>query len=99
MPGSGPVFISGPASWNRIVVLDRLPEPSPHMQFAEDSWETLGGTSAGKALHLAELGIDVRLHTLLGDDVDGRRIARLLRKAGVDVAARSVPGRASGTST
>lgn len=92
MPGSRPVFISGPASWNRIVVLDRLPEPSPHMQFAEDSWETLGGTSAGKALHLAELGIDLRLHTLLGDDVDGRRIARLLREAGVDVAARSVPG-------
>ena len=41
------VFIAGPASWNSIVVLDRLPEPVPHMQFAEDSWETVGGTSAG----------------------------------------------------
>ena len=49
------VFIAGPASWNTLVVLDRLPEPVPHMQFAEDSWETLGGTSAGKALSLTAL--------------------------------------------
>ncbi|HZU92900.1 MAG TPA: carbohydrate kinase family protein, partial [Microbacterium sp.] len=55
------VFIAGPASWNSIVVLDRLPEPVPHMQFAEASWDTVGGTSAGKALSLTALGRSVLL--------------------------------------
>ena len=42
------LFIAGPAAWNRIVYLDRLPEPVPHMQFALDEYETVGGTSAGR---------------------------------------------------
>ena len=50
------VFIAGPASWNRIVLLDHLPEPVPHMQFALGEYETLGATSAGKALGLVGLG-------------------------------------------
>ena len=49
---SGKVVISGPASWNRIVLLEHLPEPVPHMQFALGDHETVGGTSAGKALGL-----------------------------------------------
>ena len=73
----------GPASWNHLIVLDRLPEPVPHMQFALDDRHTVGGTSAGKALHLADLGIDATLHTLLGDDEEGRRVSAALRGAGV----------------
>ena len=76
------VFIAGPASWNRLVVLDRLPEPVPHMQFAEDSWETVGGTSAGKALSLTALGRDVLLYALGADDEDGRRVRSALSDAG-----------------
>jgi len=81
------VFIAGPASWNRIVYLDRLPEPVPHMQFALDEYETVGGTSAGKALGLASLGRPVVLHALFGGDVDGERVRRLLESAGVTVLA------------
>ena len=81
------VFIAGPASWNRIVYLDRLPEPVPHMQFALDEYETVGGTSAGKALGLAGLGRPVVLYTLFGDDVDGERVRGLLESAGVTVLA------------
>ncbi|MFB7251683.1 carbohydrate kinase family protein [Microbacterium sp. NPDC056234] len=77
------VFIAGPASWNRMVVLDRLPEPVPHMQFAEDSWETVGGTSAGKALSLTALGRDVLLYAQSADDEDGRRVRSALADAGV----------------
>ncbi|WP_243232447.1 PfkB family carbohydrate kinase [Microbacterium sp. CIAB417] len=77
------VFIAGPASWNRLVLLDRLPEPVPHMQFAEDSWETLGGTSAGKALSLTALGRDVLLYGLSAEDEDGLRIRSALSDAGV----------------
>jgi len=77
--------VCGPASWNHLIELDRLPEPEPHMQFAERSWHTIGGTSAGKVLHLASLGIATELRASLADDEDGARIARLLGTAGVDV--------------
>lgn len=77
------VFVAGPASWNSIVVLDRLPEPVPHMQFAEAEWETVGGTSAGKALSLTGLGREVLLYALTGDDEQGRRVRKALAEAGV----------------
>lgn len=77
------VFIAGPASWNSLVVLDRLPEPVPHMQFAEDSWESVGGTGAGKALSLAGLDCPVQLYALAGADEYGRRVQAALADAGV----------------
>lgn len=81
------VFIAGPASWNRIVELDRLPEPVPHMQFALGEWETMGGTSAGKALGLTALGRRVILHALLGGDVEGTRVSDLLTATGIELIA------------
>ncbi|MDO7868869.1 carbohydrate kinase family protein [Nocardioides jiangxiensis] len=81
MPPS--VLVHGPASWNRIVLLDRLPAPVPHTVFADRSWETVGGTSAGKALGLATLGCDTVLATRLGVDDDGERVRYLLDRAGV----------------
>lgn len=82
---SAHVVIAGPASWNHLITVDHLPEPVPHMQFARRSWHTVGGTSAGKALHLAGLGIDVELWTSLGADADGTRIESRLETAGVGV--------------
>ncbi|WP_226531696.1 carbohydrate kinase family protein [Microbacterium paraoxydans] len=82
---SASVFIAGPASWNRIVVVDRLPEPVPHMQFAEETWETVGGTSAGKALSLTALGRTTQLYALAGRDAEGQRVRAALRQADVDV--------------
>jgi len=82
MPAAS-VFIAGPASWNSIVVLDRLPEPVPHMQFAEDSWDTVGGTSAGKALSLTGLGRSVLLYALAADDEHAVRVQAALADAGV----------------
>lgn len=78
------VFLAGPASWNRMVLLDRLPDPVPHMQFAQASWETVGGTSAGKALSLTALGRSVVLHAVAGEDEDGRRVRAALQATGVD---------------
>jgi len=79
------VFIAGPATWNSIVVVDRHPDPVPHMQYAEDSWETVGGTSAGKALSLAAAGVDAVLYALVGEDDAGRRVHAALADAGVPV--------------
>jgi sugar/nucleoside kinase (ribokinase family) len=81
------VAVCGPASWNHLILLDRLPEPVPHMQFALGDLHTLGGTSAGKVLHLAGLGIDVTLHALLGADDEGRSVSSALERAGVRVEA------------
>ncbi|MER7557534.1 carbohydrate kinase family protein [Nocardioides sp. NPDC126508] len=87
MPSSPRVVVCGPASWNHLIALDHLPEPVPHMQFAQRSWHTIGGTSAGKALHLAGLGVDVHLRAQIGDDEDGARLRERLAQAGVVVEA------------
>lgn len=89
----GRVFIGGPCSWNQIVQLDELPAATPHMQFVDADWHTVGGTSAGKALHLAELGVPLTLGTALGDDAAGDRLRSLLGGvAGIELLAATVPG-------
>jgi sugar/nucleoside kinase (ribokinase family) len=90
--GVADVEIFGPTSWNLIVRLARLPEPRPHTIFAEAGYETLGGTSAGKALHLHDRGRSVHLHTVIGDDPAGGRIVATLSGAGVPTDAVVVPG-------
>ena len=86
------VVVHGPASWNEVVDLDELPAPRPHMQFARGHRHVLGGTSAGKAAHLRELGVDVELHTVLGTDAAAADIQQALRRASVPVAATYVDG-------
>ncbi|WP_454041889.1 carbohydrate kinase family protein [Cellulosimicrobium sp. Marseille-Q8652] len=85
------VFVAGPASWNRIVQLDALPDPSPHTVFARAAYDTVGGTSAGKALNLAALGRPVVLRTVLGADADAAHVRSALEAAGVRVLAETSP--------
>lgn len=87
MPASPLVAVCGPASWNHLILLDHLPDPVPHMQFARRAWHTVGGTSAGKALHLADLGVQVRLCSPLGADDAGGRVRDALATAGVTIEA------------
>lgn len=77
------ILVAGAVSWNRMVVLDALPAPHPHMEFARDWFDALGGTSAGKALHLHGLGREVVLDALVGADDAGDRIRDALARAGV----------------
>jgi sugar/nucleoside kinase (ribokinase family) len=79
------VLIAGPATWNSIVVLDHLPEPVSHMQFAEVAWSTVGGTSAGKALSLTAAGVDALLYAFVGDDEAGGRVRAAIEGARVPV--------------
>ncbi|MFD6177228.1 MULTISPECIES: carbohydrate kinase family protein [unclassified Isoptericola] len=85
------VLVAGPASWNRIVHLDALPDPTPHTVFARGAYDTVGGTSAGKALNLASLGRDVALRTVLGDDDEGARVRAVLEDAGVRLLVEPAP--------
>lgn len=86
--------VVGPASWNTLVRLDELPAPRPHTVFARGTVRTLGGTSAGKALHLAELGSPVTLVTAVGDDAEAELVLEALGAAGehLEVLAHRAPG-------
>ena len=84
------VFVAGPVSWNRLVLLDRLPQARPHTVVAAGHRTAVGGTSAGKALNLASLGADVTLRTVVGDDEAGRSVLDVLDRAGVEVIAEVV---------
>ena len=86
------VIVCGPASWNHIVRLDALPRPEPHMQVARGDHQTLGGTSAGKALHLTDLGRATRLYTVVGTDPVATEIRAALAGAGVEVHAETTEG-------
>jgi len=77
--------VIGPTSLNHIVELDALPEPRSHMVTANDHWRTLGGTSAGKSLHLAALGRSTTCVTATGTDNDAAQIVAELAAAGVTV--------------
>ncbi len=77
------VLITGPVAWNLMVHVDEFPAPRPHTVSATGDHEALGGTSAGKALNLARLGVEVTLATVIGDDDAGRRITAAL--AGIDL--------------
>ncbi|WP_130176710.1 carbohydrate kinase family protein [Cryobacterium sp. SO1] len=86
------VVVCGPVSWNTLVYLDQLPEPRPHVTFALEDFETVGGTSAGKALHLTGLGRTVACQTVLGDDPASGRVRAVLEATGIRVSAPVVPG-------
>ncbi len=86
------VVVCGPSSWNQIVYLDDLPQPKPQAVVAQAVYDTLGATSAGKALHLTDLGRSVELHTRVGDDELGNRILSALKTAGVPTVAERIPG-------
>lgn len=64
-------LVVGGVAWNRILHLDRLPDPVPQTVHADRAYESLGGTGAGKAWNLAALGWDVDLVAALGDDHAG----------------------------
>ena len=86
------VVVCGPASWNHVVRVDELPPPVPHMQRARGDLHTLGGTSAGKALHLRDLGRPARLHTVVGTDSVAGTILAALGAVGADTAAEVADG-------
>ncbi|WP_418606968.1 PfkB family carbohydrate kinase [Georgenia sp. SUBG003] len=86
------VLVAGPASWNLLVRLDHLPEPRPGTHFAGGFHETVGGTSAGKAMNLARLGAEVTLRTVLGADDEGERVRAALDRYGVALLAEPAAG-------
>jgi len=86
------VLVVGPVAWNTIVTVGSLPGARSQTLVATGHRDTLGGTSAGKALALARLGVDVTLHTVLGDDDAGTRARAELADPRLHLVATVVPG-------
>jgi acarbose 7IV-phosphotransferase len=77
--------VIGGVSWNQVIDVPRLPTGRTETLFATGSREGIGATGSGKALNLARLGFDTRLHALVGDDPEGDRAAAELAGAGVEL--------------
>jgi sugar/nucleoside kinase (ribokinase family) len=84
---TGRVAAFGAASWNTMIRVEAFPAPEPGSIFPPAWHETIGSSGAGKAMNLGRLGVDVTLHTLLGEDDHGARIRAGLEAAGVTVSA------------
>jgi len=65
------VIVIGAASLNTVVDVEALPQARPHTITAVAHRRVLGGTSAGKSLHLADRGLLTLCVTAVGDDADG----------------------------
>ena len=78
--------VIGGVAWNLLVEVppsaDRPDDVARHR-----APEGIGGTGAGKALHLARLGIRTRLHALVGEDEPGGHVRESLSDAGVELTA------------
>ncbi len=77
------ILVMGGVSYDTIVHLNQLPNAEPKTLFGSD-YQTVGSTGAGKALNLSNLGFDVTLHSLIGDDDSGNLVRRFLQNRGIN---------------
>ncbi len=71
------VLILGGSSYDEVIRLKRLPQPSPQTLFAP-SMKMVGSTGVGKAVALKRLGFNVALHVLEGADAEAKAIRSYL---------------------
>jgi acarbose 7IV-phosphotransferase len=74
------VLVLGGVSYDSIIHLKQLPESKPMTIYANNSYDAIGSTGAGKALCFSQLGLDVTLHGLIGDDAYGNKIIEQFKK-------------------
>jgi len=77
------VLILGGTTFNSIIYLKNLPKPEPQTIPYAPFNETIGSTGAGKALNLTKLKVLNTLHSIIGQDVYGEKIVKILKGAGV----------------
>ena len=90
-----PVLVVGDLATDVVAVLEGEPAPGSDRPAAIRTRG--GGAGANVAVHLARLGVPVRLAGCVGDDTTGAALTAELAAAGVELAVRTVPGAATGT--
>lgn len=82
--GTGGVLFFGEIAWDRLWVLDTLPQDEVNCQLLLEQAGP-GGCALNSAMMLAAFGIPVTLAgNAIGDDVEGREIVARLRRHGVE---------------
>jgi sugar/nucleoside kinase (ribokinase family) len=83
--GETPLVVGlGNAVWDRILVLDRFPEPNDTQRIREEI-EGDGGQVANAVAALAAWGVRTRFAGRVGGDFNGQRLHEGLARSGVDV--------------
>lgn len=77
------VLVIAGATVDKIICLDRLPEPKPGTVFSKNSYDTIGSTGCGKAISLKKLGFDTTFHAMIGADSSGELIKNAMKQLGV----------------
>ena len=77
--------VCGGIAWNRMIHLDRFPDPVPATIFPTRTIDAVGSSGAGKAMNFASLGWDVTFWTPVGDDDAGDRAVAEVEATGVEV--------------
>lgn len=90
-----PVVVVGDVCTDVVAVLRGEPAPGSDRPAAITTRG--GGAGANVAVHLAGLGVPVRLAGCIGDDAPGAGLTAELAAAGVGMALRTVPGVPTGT--
>lgn len=79
------ILILGGTTFDHIVYVTHLPNPTPQTIHQVGFNETTGSTGAGKSLNFTKLGVPNTLYSVLGDDAYGSQIITHLKKEGVDL--------------
>ncbi|WP_088043148.1 carbohydrate kinase family protein [Bacillus sp. EAC] len=77
------VLVLGGTTFDSIITLEKLPEPTPQTIHYAPFHETLGSTGAGKAINLRKLNVPSVLHSIIGDDLYGKNIIQSLQQEDV----------------
>ena len=77
--------VCGGIAWNRMIHLDRFPDPTPATIFPVKTVDAVGSSGAGKAMNFASLGWDVTFWTPVGEDEAGDRAVAEVEATGVEV--------------
>jgi sugar/nucleoside kinase (ribokinase family) len=72
-------------AWNRMIHLERFPDPVPATVFPSKTIDAAGSSGAGKAMNFASLGWDVTFWTPVGEDEAGDRAVAEVEAMGVEV--------------
>lgn len=78
------VLVLGGTTFDSVIRLKKLPEPTSQTIHSAPFHETVGSTGAGKALNLRKLNVPSVLHSIIGNDLYGERIIRFLQQEQVD---------------
>lgn len=77
------IALIGLASWDRLLVVDRVAPPGGYAVVRSEA-SLPGGTTSNTAVALARLGAETSFTGMVGDDAAGRALRATLAGAGVD---------------